>query len=139
MSTEVQNTQGEDNNKVAKEYDKNVKTLIAIVGGDKNLYPNKKVKKDVVTTIVDGLLKQRKEKAEEEIKTDLVNILDKKVLLDKEIKAKEEELAKLKISKQKEFNESFKKIISRIENINELEKDYYNSLNTTDDLAKKAE
>lgn len=139
MSTETQNTQNEDNNKVAKEYDKNVKTLIAIVGGDKNLYPNKKVKKDVVTTIVDGLLKQRKEKAEEEIKADLVNILDKKVLLDKEIKAKEEELAKLKIAKQKEFNESFKKIISRIENINELEKDYYNSLNTTDDLAKKAE
>jgi len=128
MSSETQQTQSEDNNKVAKEFDKNIKTLVAIVGGDKNIYPTKKVKKDTVNTIVEGLLKERKEKAEADIKIDLIAILDKKVLLDKEFKAEEEKLAKLKISKQKEFNEAFKKIVSRVENINELEKDYYDTL-----------
>jgi hypothetical protein len=138
MSAEAQNPQ-EDNNKVTKEFDKNLKTLVAIVGGNKNIYPTKKVSKDSLTTIVQGLLKDRKEDAEKLIKADLTAILDKKVALDKEIKAKEDELNKLKMAKYKEFNEAIKKVLSRIDDINSLEKEYYDSLNSSDSIKASKE
>jgi len=122
----VENKGGED--KVVKNYDTTIKKLVAIVGGEENLFPIKKVKKDVVASIVTGLLKEKKESIEKEIKADLISLLDKHVLLKREIKAKEEELKKLSESKMKEFTEAANKVFNKIGNINQLETEYYASL-----------
>lgn len=125
----VENEQ-ENNNKVKIAYDKNISKLVAIVGGKENLYASKKVKKDVIGTIVTGLLEDRKKSLEVTIKADLIALLEKKVTCDKEIKKSEDELAKLKIQKNKEFNEAAAKVFSQVDGIEQLEKDYYDSLVT---------
>lgn len=42
---------------------------------------------------------------------------------------KKKELAKLEQDKMKEFNEAAAKVFAKVENINELSKEYYSSLN----------
>lgn len=139
MSQEQQNPE-EDKNKVSKEYEKNIKRLIAVVGGDTNIYGPKRVPNDTLGTLVEELLKERKEKLAVDVKVELSALLDKKVAMDKEIKAKEDEFAKLKQQKQKEFNEAAKKVFGKVEGIEQLERDYYQSLaqsNTTTEQASE--
>ncbi len=135
MSTENNNNNqqnsAEDKNKIAKQYEATLKKLVAVVGGQENVYGPKRVPNDTLGTLVNDLLKERKEKLASSVKVELTELLDKKVALDKEIKAKEEELAKLKQNKQKEFNEAASKVFGKIEGIEQLEKDYYSSLTTT--------
>lgn len=121
----------ENNNKVKIEYDKNINKLVAIVGGKENLLPKKKVKGSLISTIVEGLLKEDKEALEKSIKDGLKALLEKKVQCDKEIKAKKEELDKLEIAKNKEFNEACKQLFSKIDNVEQLERDYIATLGTT--------
>ena len=129
----MENTQNttEDSNKVSKTYDATIKKLVAIVGGEDKLFPTKKVVSDVIGDIVTGLLKERKEDLEKQIKTDLLSLLDKHVSLKKEIKAKEDEFKKLSETKMKEFSEAANKLFGKIDGISELEKDYYQSLTST--------
>jgi hypothetical protein len=136
--TEAGNEQNQQNDggKIAKQYDTNIKKLVAIVSGKENLYPQKKVTEDAMGEIVTELLKEQKEALAKTVKEDLKSILDKKVQLDKDLKAKEDELAKLKQTKQKEFNEACAKIFAKVENIEALEKNYYATLGRTSDELK---
>ncbi len=124
--------QQQNGDKVAKTYEANLKKLVAIVGGKERIYKQKKVGKDELATLVADMLKEQKETLAVEIKTELKALLDKKVALDKDIKAEEEKLAKLKQQKQKEFNEACVKVFAKVENIENLEKDYYTSLSGTE-------
>ena len=49
---------GDNNQKVVKAYEKNLKKLVAIVGGEKNLKPVSKVKKDIMADLVNELFKE---------------------------------------------------------------------------------
>lgn len=120
----------EDNSKVASQYEANLKKIVAIVGGQENIYPQKKINKDTVDTIVTELFKEQKEEFSKTFKNDLKELLSKKVQLDKDIRAKEEELKKLKETKQKEFNEACSKMFGKVEDLQNLEKDYYQTLTT---------
>jgi len=86
---------------------------------------------DVITTLVSGLVKDRKEALEKEIKVELIGLLDKHVELKKSIEAKKKELKQLEESKMKEFNEAASKLFAKIDDVQEIEKDYYTALNAT--------
>lgn len=132
MSETVEKTQQqEDGNKIAKNFKATMDKLVAIVGGDKNLFPIKKVGKDVLKTIVDGLLTEKKETLEKEVKADVIKLLEGHVALQKAISEKKKELAKLEQDKMKEFNDSASKLFGKIESIDALEKEYYSSLSAS--------
>lgn len=121
-------TPEQDNNKITKNFESTMQKLVAIVGGDKNLFPTKKVGKDIVKNIVDGMLTEKKETLEKEVKADLTKLLESHITLKKSIDDKKKELAKLEQDKMKEFNEAATKVFAKIENIDQLSKDYYSSL-----------
>lgn len=120
----------QEENKTAKNYETTMKRLVAIVGGEEQLFPKKKVKGDVLASIVSELTKEKKEKLEKELKADLVALLDKRVEMNKAFEEKKAELKKLEESKMKEFNEAASKLFNKIEGINDIEKSYYDSLKT---------
>ncbi len=119
----------EEAGKVQKQFEATMKKLVAVVGGEKQLLPTKKLDKDVVGTIVEGLLKDKKESLEKEVKSDLVSLLDKHIELKKSIEAKKKELKQLEEQKMKEFSEAASKVFNKIDGIAQMETDYYNSLN----------
>ncbi len=105
-----------------------MKRLVGVLGGEELLTSTTKVKKDTVETIVENILKDRKEKLEIDIKTELSTLLDKHVTLKKSIADKKKELKDLENSKMKEFNEACNKLFGKVQDIEQLEKDYYSSL-----------
>jgi len=125
MSTENQNQDGGD--KVLKLYAKNLKTIVAIVGGEKNLRPAK-VKKDVFAEIVQDLFKEDAEEVEAKAKESLRTLLKARVQMQREIDAKKKELATLETAKMKEFNEAAVKLFNQVNGLNELESEYYAAL-----------
>ena len=128
MSTENENGQGQeqqqDAGKVEKQFNEVLVKIRSILGGDSDslLTPKKKVKGDVFSEIVGELTKETVEKIRAEVKEELGTLLKKYVELQSEISKKEEELKKLKQTKQKEFTEAAKKFFNKIENVDDLAK-----------------
>lgn len=123
-----QQNEGQNNDKVLKQHEQIMEKLAAVLGGKEKIFPSKKVGKDVLASITEGLLKDRKEAAEKELKAGLIELIDKKVTLDRELKAKQEELKKLEINKTKEFNEAATKLFNKIDGIEQLASDYRSTL-----------
>lgn len=115
MSDQQQQQSG-DSGKVSKAFAKNFSKLAAIVGGKENLFPQRKVQGDTVNEIVKELTAERNEKNREEVKGLLLGLLDNYVKFDSEVNAKKKELEKLIETKKKEFNDSFGKLMQRVEN-----------------------
>lgn len=128
---ENNNQQPSEENKIKKNFDNTMKKLVAIVGGEQNLFPVKKVEKDVVANIVTNLIKEKKENIEKEVKTELVSLLDKYVEFKKAVVTKEKELEQLKDNKMKEFNEAANKLFGKVDQIDEISKSYYEALNNS--------
>lgn len=122
-----QNNQNEQG-KEGKKFESTMRKLIAIVGGEEKLFPEKKVSGDTVKGVVNGLLKERKEKLEKETTAELSALLDKYVAFKKEVTEKKKEFEKIVETKQKEFNEAASKVFNKIDGINELESAYYSTL-----------
>lgn len=125
------NTPQENQDKIVKNFESNMKRLVGVLGGEELLTNSSKVKKDTVELIVENLLKDRKEKLELDIKNDLSTLLDKHVTLKKSIADKKKELKDLENSKMKEFNDACNKLFNKVQDIEQLEKDYYESLSAT--------
>lgn len=121
----------ENQDKIVKNFESNMKRLVGVLGGEELLSNSSKVKKDTVELIVENLLKDRKEKLELDIKNDLSTLLDKHVTLKKSIADKKKELKDLENSKMKEFNDACNKLFNKVQDIEQLEKDYYESLIAT--------
>lgn len=134
-----QQNQQDNNNKVVKAFEKNMERLAKIVGGEENIAAPKKVGDDILAKVTNGLLKDRRASLEKEVQTDLVTILDKKVALDKEIRAKKEEFEKLQLQKKKEFNEACAKVFAKIEGIDKLGEDYLATLKSVGQAEAKEE
>jgi len=124
-------TAQQEEGKTAKNFEATMKRLVAIVGGEEQLFPKKKVKNDVLASIVSELTKEKKEKLEKDIKAELITLLDKRVELNKALDEKKAELKKLEETKMKEFNEAASKLFNKIEGIADIEKSYYESLTST--------
>ena len=123
-----QGTPQENQDKITKSFESNMKRLVGVLGGEELLSTTTKVKKDTVETIVENILKDRKEKLEIDVKAELSTLLDKHVALKKSIADKKKELKDLENSKMKEFNEACNKLFGKVQDIEQLEKDYYSSL-----------
>lgn len=134
MPEQVQNqTPQEKQNeggKVKQQFDTALAKVSSILGGDGLLKPKKKVKGDVVTSIVEELTKERVEKNRELVKTELSNLLTKYVDFEVEVKKKEDELNKLKEQKQKEFIEAANKFFNKIEDVDVFAKQMESALKT---------
>lgn len=130
VKAENQLNQGEENNKVAKNYEATMSKLVAILGDKNHLNPKKRVKKDALSTIVTDLLKDESEASKLAIKTELKDLLTKHVTLTKEIQTKKKEFEQLEQNKMKEFNEAASKLFAKIDGLGEIEKDYLAALTT---------
>ncbi len=122
-----QETPEQQNDKVTKQFDANFKKLIALLGGEKSL-KKINVPNDELGTIVEDLLKERREEFVKDFKVKAKSLLDKKLDFDKEVKKAEEDFKKTVINKKKEFSDKMKEIFNMVENIQEIEKSYYNSM-----------
>lgn len=125
---EAQGNSGNDSQKVVKAYEKNLKTLISIVGGEANLKPIRKVKKDVVADLVSALFKEETDEVEKTTKDALKQLLKNRVEMQRLIEEKKKELAKLETTKMKEFNEAATKLFDKINGLGDLEREYYTAL-----------
>jgi hypothetical protein len=127
MSNEQQQ-QSNDNSKVIKQYEATLKKLVAVIGGAP-LAPASKIPVGVLGEVIDELFKEDRETLGKELKEGVRNLLKQKVEMDKAFKQKEDELAKLKIEKYKEFNKASNHVFSKIENLGTIEAQYYAALN----------
>lgn len=119
--------QQQDNGKIEKKYEQTLSKLI-ILFRKKKLPTSKRIPNGDIASVVDELLAERKDEELKLFKKEAGELLDSKVELDKFIKAKEEEFRKAVVAKKKEWNEKADKVFSRIENIDQLQKDYAVSL-----------
>lgn len=120
----------EQNDKVSKQFEANFKKLVALFGGDA-VFKKPSVPNDEIGNLVEELVKERREEKIKEFKEQAKGLLDKKINFDKECKKAEEEYKQKVIQKKKEFTDEMKKTFSIIEDINEIEKSYYESIKTT--------
>lgn len=121
---------GNDNNKVNKAFESNLKKLVAIVEGEKNLKPVTKVGSDIMKNIVTELFKEETEAIEQSTKETLRTLLKTYVQMLRDIDTKKKELSNLEIAKKKEFNEAATKLFNKIDGIGILESEYYGALVT---------
>lgn len=114
--------------KVIESYEKNLKKLVAIVGGEKNLKSKSKIGKDKLADLVSELFKEETLETEKNTKEALKQLLKNRVEMSRLIDAKKKELVQLEETKMKEFNEAAVKLFNQVEGIDTLEKEYYAAL-----------
>lgn len=124
MSDEAKQENQENPDKEQKRYEGNMAKLAAVLGGKENIFPTKRISKNATATLAQELVKERKEALSKSVKTELAELLDKRIQMEKEFKQKEDELKKLKVVKTKEFNEAAAKVFQKIEDIDQIERDY---------------
>lgn len=122
---EVNPQGGED--KVSKQFDANLRKLVAIMGGQKNM-KKVSVPSDEVGDVVEELLKERRAEKVQEFKAKAKEILEKKLEFDKAVRKAEDELKNTVNTKKKEFSEEMQKLFSFVDDIGSVEKSYYQSL-----------
>lgn len=118
MQTEEQ-VQQNDASKTGKKFDENLNKIRSILGtsSDSLLKSKKKVKSDVISDIVLELTKEKIDQNREVVKQELVTLLDKHIDFEVEVAKKQQELDKLKETKQKEFIEASNKFFGKIEDV----------------------
>lgn len=128
MAENAENVQpqgGED--KISKQFEANFRKLVALMGGKNNL-KRVSVPSGDVGTIVEDLLKERREEKIKEFKTKAKEILEKKLNFDKDVKKAEDDLKNTVNAKKKEFSEEMQKLFSFVDDISAVEKSYYQSM-----------
>src|SRR6267378_1265715 len=123
MSEEQQQEKGKE----AKKYTENMAKLIAILSGDELLIKSRIPNGDIQTAMIE-LVKEEKAAKIITIKEDIKGIIKKKQEFDTFQKQKKQEFEKAIEDKQKEFNQEFNKIMSKIEDIKEIEENYLATL-----------
>lgn len=127
----------DQNNKIEKKHQATLKKLVAVVGDPKKLKFPKTIPNDGVAGIVKGLFEEEEKALLESVKVELRDTLKKYAEMEREFKQKEEEIQKVKLTKKKEFVAKAESLFAKIENIGDLEKQYYKGL--TEALETKSE
>ncbi len=128
-----------ENGKVEKQFQENIKTLNALFGSDEPLKGKRGVKKDRVGGIVEQMLKEEEEAKALELKSKLKEIITKKLAYDKALKEEEKKLAKFKEDKMKEFNTACQGILDAVQGWQELKKEYHQALGSVASTATVSE
>lgn len=130
-----QNNQNEANNqdsgKIQKRFDNNMKRLAAVFNNAERKVLGKKTKvpNTDISTIVDELLKERREATVKDFKVQCGNLLDKYIQFDREMKEEEAKLKKIKEQKMEEFSKAIEATFGLVENIDSLAGQYASILN----------
>lgn len=119
--------QQQEGDKISKQYEGNLKKLVALLGGPQ-IFKKPKVGNNQVASIVEELVKEEKAQVIETFKVKAKEILQKKTKFDQEVKKAQEDLAKLILQKKKEFSEEMKNLFNLVENIQEIESQYNSSI-----------
>lgn len=123
--------QGKEAKKVLAGFDKNMKTIVAIVGGDKKVKISTKVPKDAVGDMVTELFKEEREEGVKAAKLALKTLLKGHATLNQALIQKRKELDAHEVAKKKEFNAEAAKVFAMFENLGEVEKQYYTAFQAT--------
>ncbi len=126
-----QETPGGEFKKQETKFNSNLTKLTALMQG--KVRPDKKLSSGDTQEVVTELLEERQKELKASLKTSLKELIEKKIKLDGEFKAKEEEIIKLKTEKYKEFNKAASDLLNKIDGFDAIETSYNNILS---DIAK---
>ncbi len=115
--------QGKDAKKVLANFDRNIKTITAVVSG--NLVIPNKVPSDQFGEVIQGLFKEEKEAAAKNAKEALKKLLGGYATLQRTLAEERKKLDALEVAKKKEFNAEAAKVLNMFENLGNIEKEYY--------------
>jgi hypothetical protein len=139
MNTQDQNAeQGKEAKKVLEGFNQTVKKLTAIVKGDENLKPVRKVKLsnndgDDTYDLVKELFAEESAATKQEVKEGLKTLLKGYVALNNSLTEERKKLDALEVAKKKEFNQSAAKLFAKIEGVDSLTKEYYTAFQAAEE------
>lgn len=136
---EIQNQENGENaegkaKKIIKRFTNNLQRLTAVTNGNIQDPDRLKIPKDELGGLMEELFKEEKEQLTKEVKEELKNLLRAYATYQKEKRAKEKELEQLDLKKMTEFSDKAEKVFNRMENVHEVQRDYYQGLS----IASKA-
>jgi len=116
-----------EQSKQEQQFNENFSKLVALLGG-KEIFAKPKLENVAVASIVEELIKERRQDAIATFKANAKTLLDKKIEFDKETRRLKEEFEKKVNEKREEFTKEMKNVFNLVENIATIEKDYYDSI-----------
>lgn len=126
MSEEVKDQQ-QEGGKVRKKYDEALSNLTRVLGGQ-SLYAPIKLASTEVQTAVMELAKEEKEKATKAFKEKAIALIQKKREHDRHVAQLKKDFLKKEEESMKKFTEEAGALFKELENIQNIEKDYYDVL-----------
>lgn len=122
-----QEGQGQNADKITKQFNANIKKLVALMNGESNL-KRVNVPAGEVGKIVEELVGERRKEKIEEFKKKAKEILDKYIEFQKAVKKEETEFTNKVNGKKKEFNEELVKLFAFVDDIAAVERGYYQAI-----------
>ncbi len=126
----TEDTVADAKDKVEKKFQANFKRLVAVVNGKENLHFPKKVPQDSITELVESLFEEENEACLKDVKEKLRALLKQYAEMEAAFRAKQDEFDKLKKTKKEEFVKAAEALFNKIEAVGDIEKSYYEGLNT---------
>ena len=123
-----QSEQGKEAKKVLANFEQTVKKLTAIVKGPENLKLSTKVKKDNMQLLVEELFKEESEATIKDVKDGIKALLKGYVALNASLTEERKKLDLLEVIKKKEFNATAARLFSKIEGIDDINREYHAAL-----------
>lgn len=117
-----------ESGKVEKKFNSNLSKLVSLMRQPIEQAAKVKVPNTEMASIVEELLKERKEETIKLFKTRASALLDKNVEFNKFVKQQKETLEKAILEKKKEFSKQMEECFALVENIDKLYEDYKASL-----------
>ena len=118
----------QDSAKETKEFHANCKKLIAILNGGSLLKPHRGLPRADLQRAMEELVKEEKEAKVQEIKTAAKELVKRHLEFDRFEREKRKEFEKALQEKQKEFNKESKSLFSKIDDLANIERSYYETL-----------
>lgn len=116
--------------KETKNYQAALEIVKAVVGGEKNLAPKKRIDGDTTAQIVAELFAEEQETLRTSVKEGLRTILKKHVEIEAQIAEKEKEVRNLQKEKRKEFVKAANDWLEKIDKVAIMQDKYTEALNT---------
>jgi hypothetical protein len=126
-----QQNQNDGQNKVAKEFEENIKKLHGILGTGKATFKqltSNQLGNGEIASIIAELTKEREEKAAEDFKREMALILDETVEYRRHVKKLQKEMEEKIAAKQKDMNAKFKALFNKVENVKQYRQDATDAL-----------
>lgn len=118
---------GNDSSKVENQFNRALRNLIALMGGEKQL-KSQKIPNDAVGEVVTELLKERQEATFKLFKDKANTLLNEYATFTKECSDAEKVHQKIIVDKKKEFTKKMNDLFGTLSNVDELAKVFYQGM-----------